>query len=51
MIHQEGEDSFVWKWEGDELIKQYVQVSDSLTDRSQTVVLTGVDAADVLVIE
>lgn len=42
-------DYFVWRIEGDELVKQFVLIDEEFSDVSKTVILSGVHADDVLV--
>lgn len=46
-MHPDKVSYFVWKIEGDHLVKQYVLLDDTLTGNGK-VVLTGVEAGDVL---
>lgn len=46
-MHPDKVSYFVWKMEGDHLVKQYVLLDDTLTGNGK-VVLTGVEAGDVL---
>lgn len=46
-MHPDKVSYFVWKIEGDHLVKQYVSLDDTLTGNGK-VVLTGVEAGDVL---
>ncbi len=39
---------YVWRIEGEELVKQYVLVSPNLTDSGKQVILSGVQAGDIL---
>ena len=41
-------DYFVWRIEGDELVKQYVLVNTAYSDLNSTVILSGVEENDVL---
>lgn len=41
-------DYFVWRIEGDELVKQYVLISNAYSDVNSTVILAGVEQKDVL---
>lgn len=52
MIHVESDEIYyVWRIQNDQLVKQYVQVSDTLVNDGMQVVLSGIKEGDVLAAE
>ncbi|MCI5620201.1 MAG: biotin/lipoyl-binding protein [Lachnospiraceae bacterium] len=52
LVHVESEQVyFVWRIQNDQLVKQYVQVSDTLVNDGMQVVLSGIKEGDVLAAE